>query len=53
MTETYSLRKNIPSIGLDIDITTEDKNLLLELDNAIFDVVVKHYGLNAKQVIHK
>jgi len=45
MTETYSLRKNIPRIGLDIDITTEDKNLLLELDNAITDVVVKHYGL--------
>ena len=45
MTETYSLRKNIPRIGLDIDITTEDKNLLLELDNAIRDVVVKHYGL--------
>ena len=45
MTETYSLSKNIPMIGLDIDITVEDKNLLLELDNAIRDVVVKHYGL--------
>lgn len=46
MTEEYSLRKNIPHIGLNIDITTPDKELLLKLDDTIRGVVIKHYGLN-------
>ena len=46
MTEEYSLKKRMSSIGLDIDITTPDKELLLKLDDTIRGVVIQHYGLN-------
>lgn len=46
MTEEYTLRKRISNIGLDIDITTPDKELLLKLDDTIRGVVIQHYGLN-------
>ena len=45
MTETYNIRKTIPGIGLDIDITTPDKELLLILDDTIREVIIKQYGL--------
>lgn len=46
MTEEYTLRKNIPHIGLNMDITTPDKELLLKLDDNIRDLIIKHYKLN-------
>ena len=46
MTENYNLRKQINGIGLDIDITTPDRELLLILDDTIRGVIIKHYGLN-------
>ena len=45
MTEEYSLRKRIDGIGLDIEITTPDKELLLILDDAIREIVIKRYKL--------
>ena len=49
MTEEYTLRKTISTIGLDIDITTPDKELLLKLDDTIRDLIIKHYKLNGAQ----
>ena len=45
MTEEYSLRKQIQGIGLTIEITTPDKELLLLLDNVIRETVIKKYNL--------
>ena len=49
MTEEYTLTKRISTIGLDIDITTPDKELLLKLDDTIRDLIIKHYKLNGAQ----
>lgn len=46
MTDEYNIRKKLPHIGLDIDITTPDKELLLKLDDNIRDIIIKHYKLN-------
>ena len=54
MTETYSLHKNIPGLGIDIDIEVIDKQLLLKLDEIIFDTIVEHYHLtNPKKELQK
>ena len=50
MTEDYRIQKQIPSIGLDIDIKTPDRELLLILDDTIRGLIIKHYGLTQTQM---
>ena len=45
MTENYTIRKNIPTIGLDLEVTCTDRTLLLKLDDIIRQTVIDHYGL--------
>ena len=50
MTEDYRIQKQIPSIGLDVDIKTPDRELLIILDDTIRGVIIKHYGLTQTQM---
>ena len=45
MAENYSLKKTIPTLGIDINITVDDMDLLIELDEAVKAIIVKHYNL--------
>ena len=45
MSETYSLNKLIPSLNIDINISTPDKELFLKLDEVISNCIIDHYGL--------
>ena len=46
MVENYSLTKSIPMLNIEINITVEDRDLLIELDDNIRGVLIEHYGLN-------
>lgn len=49
MTEEYRLCKDFENVGVSIDITVADRDLLLKLDDVIFNTIVDFYHLNAER----